>query len=723
MRQIVQNMKDGQTDIVDVPVPQAKPGHILIRTGASLVSAGTERMLVDFAEKGVIGKAKSRPDLLQQIFEKARRDGVLATFQSAMNRLDQPIVLGYSSSGTVIEIGEGVDRFAVGDRVACAGGGYAVHAEYALIPVNLAAKLPDSVSFEEGAFATIGAIALNGIRLSQPQIGENTAVIGLGLLGLIAVQILRSSGCNVVGMDLDQDRVELARNLGIQAFDNQHVVDNFLHITGGYGFDHIFICADTSSNQPVEVAAEIASDRGTIVAVGAVGMDIPRKPYYEKELTFKVSRSYGPGRYDPTYEEQGFDYPPGYVRWTEGRNLASIVEMIDKKRLDIKPLISHRFVITEALDAYALLTGKNDEKYLGLIINYLDEKSPPEYRNYIQVHSSHKKTDRPTLSVGVIGAGNYANAMFLPVIQKHPVTACHAIASARGLHAQQSARKFGFSYATSDEQAILQDKDVDITVILTQHDSHSRLTTTALKKGKHVFCEKPLSIDRQGIKEVSQQLNKEGHPYLTVGFNRRFAPFIREIHTILDNSSEPVYAHYRVNAGYLPPNHWLHDQQIGGGRLIGEACHFIDLMLYLVGSDPTRVFTRVLPDSGKYRQDNFLTTIDFENGSIASIAYMANGSRSAGKEYIELFSAGRSIFMHDFKRMDLYGSSKKTRRAIFKQDKGHAALWDAFVKAVKDQSPPPIPYESLLLSSYTTLAAARSMQEAKPVTIKDFINS
>jgi predicted dehydrogenase/threonine dehydrogenase-like Zn-dependent dehydrogenase len=722
MKQIVQNMKDGQTEIIEVPIPVLKPGFLLVRTAASLVSAGTERMLVEFAEKSMVGKARSRPDLVKQVIQKAQRDGILTTLESAFNRLDQPIVLGYSSAGTVVEVGEGVNQFKVGDRVACGGGGYAVHAEYALIPKNLAAKLPDSISFEEGAFATIGAIALNGIRIAQPQIGENTAVIGLGLLGLLSTQILAANGCNAVGMDLDPSRIEFAQKMGFAAFTNDQVLNSYLQLTDGHGFDHVFICADTGSNQPVEIAGEIARDRGTITAIGAVGMDIPRKPYYEKELIFKVSRSYGPGRYDSTYEEQGQDYPAGYVRWTEGRNIASVADLIGEQKIDVKSLISHRFSIDQATDAYHLLSGKKDEKYMGLIINYPADKTIIKNARLIELPLSHSQSDQKLLKTGVIGAGNYANVVCLPIIQKHPLSVPYLIASARGLHAKQSAKKYNFQFATSDEKEILNNKDIDIAVILTRHDTHARLTCAALEKGKHVYCEKPLAISKDGIANIIAQLEKKNHPYLTVGFNRRFAPFIQEIKNALKDNREPIYANYRVNAGYLPQDHWLHDLQSGGGRLIGEACHFIDLILFLVGSTPTTVNTQVLPNKGKYCNDNFLIMFNFTDGSIATISYMANGSKLAGKEYLELFSGGRSIFMDDYKKLQIFDHSKKIKRSFLRQDKGHSAAWDAFVRSIIDQLPPPISNDDLILSSYVTLACAQSMQDGAPVIIQDFIS-
>jgi len=465
MKQIVQNMKSGETQIVDVPVPIIQPGFLLIRTAASLVSAGTERTLVSFAEKNLLRKAHSRPDLMKQVFEKAKREGLLTTLNAAFNRLDQPLMLGYSSAGTVMTVGEGVSGFKPGNRVVCAGGGYAVHAEYALVPQNLASHLPKGVNFESGAFATIGAIALNGIRLANPQVGEISAVIGMGLLGLLAAQILKASGCEVVGMDINPDRLAFARKVGIRAELNKSINEKSIQMTRGRGFDHVFICADTTSNEPVELAGEIARDRANVVAIGAVGMDIPRKQYYEKELTFKIARSYGPGRYDQSYEENGGDYPIGYIRWTEGRNLEAVVDLIKQDKLNVASLITHRFPIEHAEEAYALITNKQNQNYLGVIITYPEEENQQAEKNIITFSSEHKSSRNKKLNIGVVGAGNYANAVFLPTIKKNPHINLLGIVSAKGLNAQQSARKFGFAYADSHTDTILKDEKIDLVTI------------------------------------------------------------------------------------------------------------------------------------------------------------------------------------------------------------------------------------------------------------------
>ena len=723
MKQIVQNMKSGETQVVNVPVPIIQPGFLLIRTSASLVSAGTERMLVSFAEKNLLGKAQSRPDLMKQVLEKANREGILTTVNAAFNRLDRPLTLGYSSAGTVIQVGDGVDDFKPGNRVVCAGGGYAVHAEYALVPMNLVAHLPKGVNFESGAFATIGAIALNGIRLANPQVGEISAVIGMGLLGLLAAQIIRASGCKVVGMDISPDRLAFTQKIGIRAELNKNIKEKFIQMTHGRGFDHVFICADTTSNEPVELAGEIARDRAHIIAIGAVGMDIPRKQYYEKELTFKVARSYGPGRYDHNYEENGSDYPIGYVRWTEGRNLETIVDLIKQDKLDVASLITHRFPIDHAEDAYALITSKQNQKYLGVIITYPDVKNQRTEKKILTFPSVHTASGHKKLKIGVVGAGNYANAVFLPTIKKNPHIDLLGIVSAKGLNAQQSARKFGFAYAGSHTDTLFKDEKIDLVSILTQHADHADLVKKGLQAGKHIYCEKPLAITKKQLEGILPVLQKKNHPYLTVGFNRRFAPYSIRLNSFFEDRVEPIYAHYRVNAGLIPSSHWLHDLSQGGGRLIGEGCHFIDYLVFLVGQIPESVHTQALPDNGKYKNDNFLITMTFSDGSIGTISYLANGNKSVGKEYLEVFCGGKVGILDDFRKLQLFGQSADRKREYFKQDKGHASAWNEFVNAVINNSEAPIPYEELIGTAYVILACDQSMRTSQPVNIRDFIHA
>ena len=521
MKQLLQNIKNGKSVIEDVPMPVPRDGQALVKVSASLVSAGTERMVVEFAEKSLVGKARSRPDLVKQVLDKARREGLVNTVQAAFNRLDQPMALGYSSAGTIVALGKNMQGFKVGQRVACAGGGFAVHAEYNVVPRNLLTPLPKNVDFESAAFTTLGAIALHGFRLAEPQIGENIAVIGMGLLGLLAAQIASAAGCNVLGIDIDPARLALASSLGIEAVSRDQAVDSAQAFTANRGFDVILICADTSSNDPVELAGIIARDRARVVATGAVGLSIPRKVYYEKEISFINSRSYGPGRYDLNYEENGQDYPLGYIRWTEGRNFEAVVDLMSKDKLKAQPLITHRFPIEQGIKAYEVITGKKKQPFLGVLLTYDEAKE--EKGNKVEFPSS---VIRPQSSVklGVLGAGLFANSVLLPSIKKAGDIDLIGIASSGGLHAQHSGKKFGFKYATSNDDEIINDPNINTVAILTRHDSHADLVIKALKAGKHVFVEKPLAINSTQLSAISKQLKANSQSLLTVGFNRRFAP-------------------------------------------------------------------------------------------------------------------------------------------------------------------------------------------------------
>ena len=488
-------MKTGQTAIEEVPTPTPAAGQALVKVSASLVSAGTERMLVEFAGKSLVGKARSRPDLVKQVLEKMRREGLLVTLGAAFNRLDQPMPLGYSSAGTIVALGDEMDGFKVGQRVACAGGGYAVHAEYNVVPRNLLTPLPDSVDFESAAFTTLGAIALHGFRLAQPQIGETVAVIGMGLLGLLTGQIAAAAGCRVLGIDVNPQRIALAASLGLEAVLRDQAVDSAQAFTANRGFDNVIICADTSSNDPVELAAVIARDRAKVVATGAVGLTFPRKIYYEKELSFINSRSYGPGRYDASYEENGKDYPLGYVRWTEGRNFEAVVDLLASGKLKIAPMITHRFPIEKAAEAYEIITGKKKEPFLGVLLTYpQDVSSVPVTQDHIS-GCTVQTGKHDTVKLGVLGAGLFANATLLPALKKVKQLELVGIASAGGLHAQHSAKKFGFAYATSNDDEILNDPNINTVAILTRHDMHAGLVVKALQAGKHVFVEKPLAVN------------------------------------------------------------------------------------------------------------------------------------------------------------------------------------------------------------------------------------
>jgi predicted dehydrogenase len=708
MKQLLQNVKTGKSSIENVPMPTPREGQALVKVEASLVSAGTERMIVEFAEKSLVGKARSRPDLVKQVIDKARREGVVPTMQAAFNRLDQPMSLGYSSAGTIVALGRNTPGLKVGQRVACAGANYAVHAEYNVVPRNLVTPLPDNVDFESAAFTTLGAIAMQGFRLAEPQLGETVAVIGMGLLGLLTAQMAAAAGCHVLGIDIDPKRIKLASSLGLQAVTRQKAVDSAQAFTANRGFDVILICADTSSNDPVELAGVIARDRARVVATGAVGLTIPRKVYFEKEISFINSRSYGPGRYDASYEENGNDYPIGYVRWTEGRNLESVVDLMESGKLKVGPLITHRFPIVEATTAYEVITGKKKEPFLGVLLIYPERVETLESSKVVKFNVP---TFKPaTCKLGVLGAGLFANATLLPAIKKAGDIELVGIASAGGLHAQHSGKKYGFKYATSSDEEIINDPNINTVAILTRHDSHADLVVKALKAGKHVFVEKPLAVTREQLSVISRQLKKTDHCLLMTGFNRRFAPFAQSLHHSLVSRTEPIHVHYRVNAGYIPLNHWTQDPNIGGGRIIGEGCHFIDFITYLVGAAPVSVSAYALPDGGKYREDNVSMTFTFPDDSIGIVDYLANGDKSLPKERVEVFCGGQVAVLDDFVSLKTIRDGKK-KEEKGAQDKGHVNEWKAFARSIREGGEPPIPYEQLIGVTRSTFAAVESLRK------------
>ena len=721
MKQLLQNVKNGKSTVEDVPVPTPREGQALVKVEASLVSAGTERMVVEFAEKSLVGKARSRPDLVKQVMDKARREGLVNTAQAAFNRLDQPMALGYSSAGTIIELGSDMEGFQVGQRVACAGGGYAVHAEYNVVPRNLLTPIPQEVDFESAAFTTLGAIALHGFRLAEPQIGENIAVIGMGLLGLLAAQIGTAAGCNVLGIDIDPARVALASSLGrfdraqpkLRAVLRQEAIDASVAFTANRGFDVILICADTPSNDPVELAAAIARDRARVVATGAVGLTFPRKIYYEKEISFINSRSYGPGRYDLNYEEQGNDYPLGYVRWTEGRNFEAVLDLMAKGKLQVKPLITHRFPIEQATRAYEVITGKKKENFLGVLLTYPEEQKEEERRIVFPSIANRKSS---IVNLGVLGAGSFANSVLLPAIQRAGDIELVGIASSGGLHAQHSGKKFGFQYATSNDDEIINDPNINTVAILTRHNTHADLVVKALRAGKHVFVEKPLAITLEQLKEIEAQLLITNNCLLLTGFNRRFSPLAQQLKSLVSDLQESKYIHYRVNAGLIPLNHWTQDPNIGGGRIIGEGCHFVDFITFLIGTPPISVTAHTLPNNGKYREDNVSMTFTFPDGSIGIVDYLANGDKSFPKERVEVFCGGQIAVLDDFVSLQTVKDGKK-KEVKGAQNKGWVDEWQVFAKSIRESGEPPIPYEQLIGVAKATFGVVESLRRQETIKI------
>ena len=728
MQQLTQNYRTGELAISDVPAPAVRPGSVLVAVAASLVSAGTERTMVSLAQASLLGKAQQRPDLVRQVITKAKREGLLTTYQAAMNRLDTLSPLGYSCAGIVIDVGAGVDGVRVGDRVACAGAGYANHAEIVCVPRNLCAPIPEGVAFESAAFATVGAIALQGVRQAAPTMGETIAVIGLGLVGQLTVQLLKANGCRVLGMDLDASRCRLAESLGCQATATGD--EAFLGLaqqwTQGHGADSVIITASTKSDRPVTLAAEIARDRGRVVAVGLVGLNIPRKPYYEKELDLRLSRSYGPGRYDPSYEEQGHDYPIGYVRWTEQRNMTAFLELMAQGAINVSPLITHRYPLAEATQAYTLITGEGAQSAIGVVLSYPEGSDRERPARKVVLPSAHAGASKPqgqAIRVGLIGAGLFAQGTLIPALKQVAGAELCAVCSASGLSARHAAQKHGASYCASDAGELLGAPELDAVLIATRHGSHAPLVIQALQAGKPVYVEKPLCVSAKQLADIvavyDGQLAAGGSPLLMVGFNRRFAPLALELKRFVADS-QPLVMSYRVNAGSLPADSWIRDPEQGGGRIIGEVCHSVDFLQFLCGAEPLRVYASCVggPAGGPMAEDNVIIQIDFADGSVGSISYAANGDKSFTKERVEVFGGGRVAVLDDFRTLEMvsHGASKK-RRSLLKQDKGHAGELAAFLGALRAGRPSPIPFDSLVMTTLTTLSARDALRTGLPQAI------
>ncbi|MBN2576786.1 MAG: bi-domain-containing oxidoreductase [Deltaproteobacteria bacterium] len=709
MKQVIQSYRTGELRVADVPAPGVEPGAVLVATAASLVSIGTEKMVMDLAKKSLLGKARDRPDLVKKAIQRIGRDGVAATVSAVRSKLAQPIPLGYSLVGRVVAVGDGVAGIDVGARVACAGAKVANHAEVNLVPQNLCALVPEGVPDEVAAFVTVGAIALQGVRVAGVALGEVCAVIGLGLIGQLTVQLVKAAGGRVLGIDLDPAKVELAQRLGADAamLRSDDVAARAAALTAGRGVDAVLITAATSSNDPVQLAGEMCRDRGRVVAVGAVGMQIPRRPYYDKELSFYLSRSYGPGRYDPLYEESGIDYPIGYVRWTEQRNMEAFLDQCAAKRLNLAPLVSHRFPIERAQEAYKLIEG--GASALGIVLTYPGQ---PAAERTVEVPARGAPI-RGDVGVSVIGAGAFASGVLAPALAKVPGVRLDTIVSARGLSARHLADKLGFSSCSTDATAALGGNTVAV-VIATRHNLHASQAIAALRAGKHVFVEKPLCLSAQELDEILAE-RERASKLLMVGYNRRFSPLARDLAAFLAGRRAPLVMCYRVNAGIIPADSWIHDPEVGGGRIIGEICHFIDLAAFFAGAPPVRVSCQgVAPGSSARHDDNVLVTLGFGDGSLCNIAYVANGDASAGKERLEVIGDGVWAALEDFRSLELRRGGK--RRVIRKlvQDKGHPAELAAFVDAIRSGGPPPIDVATLAATSRATFAAVESLRDGAP---------
>jgi predicted dehydrogenase/threonine dehydrogenase-like Zn-dependent dehydrogenase len=708
MKSILQNYRTGQLLVVESPTPQIRAGYALVRNAYSLISAGTEKTKVDTAQKSLLGKALSRPDMVKKVIAKAKTEGLWKTWQVVSDKLDVPTPLGYSSAGQIVEVNGDVDGLTPGDWVACAGN-TANHAEIISVPKNLLAKIPDGVPSDFAAFATLGAIAMQGVRQAEVRLGEKVVVIGLGLIGLLTVQILRAAGCRIIGVDMDPAKLTLGRELGCDDAllpDNEALHQNVLLFTEGYGVDATIITAGTSSNQPIEFAGEITREKGKVVVVGAAKMDIPREPYYMKEIDIRISRSYGPGRYDRNYEDNGYDYPIGYVRFTEKRNMASFLELIQSKSIDLSKIITHRYSINEAPLAYEIISGKRKEPYLGILL---------EYGRPIEAIPRHLEIKPQPLNgnkikIGFIGAGSYASKFLLPVLCKKPQLHPAAVCTASGVTAENIARKFGFSAAESDPDAVI--KKSDAIVIATRHSDHAELVLSAVNQGKPVFVEKPLAITEEQLGKIAACLEKSpSNAPIMVGFNRRFAPATGLLKDHFEAVNGPKQILIRINAGSIPADNWIHDPMIGGGRLIGEGCHFVDLARFIAASPIAKVHAFAIPDPRKEAAlwDNLSITLTFDDLSLATIVYTSSGDSALAKESIQVFGGGRAAIINDFRMIEMWAKGKSNSKRWSQQDKGQAVEIDAWVESLRTGKIP-IPFEEIMNVHRACFAAIRSIQ-------------
>ncbi len=701
MKQILQHLRSGATLLEEVPAPKAAPGQVLIASSRTLVSSGTERMLVDFGKAGWIEKARQQPDKVRMVLEKIRTDGLMPTLEAVRNKLDQPLPLGYCNVGRVVQVGPSVEGFRVGDRVASNG----KHAEVVSVPQNLCAKVPDAVDDESAAFTVIGAIALQGIRLVAPTLGETVVVTGLGLIGLMTVQLLRAHGCRVLGLDFEEDKLALARQFGAEVVDLRAGTDPVsaaLNYSRGRGADAVIITASTQSSEPVHQAALMSRKRGRIVLVGVTGLELSRADFFQKELTFQVSCSYGPGRYDPRYEEAGQDYPVGFVRWTEQRNFEAVLDMLADGRLNVKPLISHRFPFARAEEAYTLLGERKPT--LGIILEYPAPLDGPAKLLQTRVTiTPPRQAGRGPGVVGFIGSGNYGTQVLIPAFKETGARLKRVVSNA-GVSGVHAAKRNAIEEAGTDAQSVLLDPEIDTVVIATRHSSHARYVIDALAAGKHVFVEKPLCISSEQLAAVQDAYSRAGSaPLLMVGFNRRFAPHVVRMKELLRAVGEPKVFVMTVNAGAIPPEHWTQDRESGGGRIIGEACHFIDLLRHLAGVRVRGVKASCVGGGTTIPEDKASFTLEFADGSIGTVHYLANGHKSFPKERLEVFCGGRILQLDNFRQLRGCGWPGFSKLSLWRQDKGQKACAQAFLNAIREGRPSPIPFEEIVEVAELTL--------------------
>jgi len=705
MKQIIQDLKKGDTILEELPTPLLKSGHVLIKTTRSLVSLGTERMLVDFGKANFIEKARQQPDKVKMVLNKVKTDGLKPTLDAVFNKLGQPLPLGYCNVGEVVGVGNGVSEFNIGDRVASNGN----HAEYVNIPKNLVAKIPNNVTDEEATFTVIGSIGLQGIRLLNPTFGETVVVVGLGLIGLVTAELLIANGCNVIGFDFDAAKVKIAKEKGVIAINPAEGTDQVKFVedyTNGIGADAVIITASNKSNEIISQSANMCRKRGRIVLVGVIGLDISRADFYEKEISFQVSCSYGPGRYDESYEAKGNDYPIGFVRWTQKRNFEAILNALSKKTLNVKPLITERLALKDYQEIYSDISNP---KSIACILEY-DGKAIE--KSVVNLNEKIFTSQKGVL--GIVGAGNFVSSTMLPVLKKVGAD-IKFIASSGGLSSTILAKKYGISNSTTDYKEILNDDEIDLVIVSTKHNSHAYFVLEALKAGKSVFVEKPLALNNDQLSKIITEYNQQ-NVSLLVGFNRRFAPLAKKMKQLLGNDNTPKNIIATMNAGFIPANVWVHDMEVGGGRIIGEACHYIDLCTYLANSKVISVCMNAMGTNPEESTDNASILLKYENGTNAVINYFANGSKAYSKERVEIYSQERTLIMDNWRKLKAYGF--KGGNSSSKQDKGHFNQFNELVAQQKSGGKSIIPFEEIINTTKASFAAIESLKEGRWVVLE-----
>jgi predicted dehydrogenase len=716
MKQLWQDLGTHAIAVDEVPAPGCQPGGVLVRTVVSLISSGTERAIVKLGRMSLLGKALERPDLVKSLFQRLQTTGVSSVVATVRAKLEQAMALGYSAAGEVLEVGEGAQEFHVGQRVACVGASYASHAELIWIPRNLCVQIPENVDYDSASFVALGSIALQGVRVAEVKVGEHVAVLGLGLVGLVTAQILQAAGCTVWGVDPDPDRVALARELGVAFATSNFKFISEGNLPGPGGADAVIITAATKSNQPIDLAGQIARDRGVIVVVGDVRVDVPREHYYQKELQVRYSRSYGPGRYDQAYERKGIDYPRGYVRWTEKRNMQAFLDLVAARKIDLIRLVTHRFEIAQAPEAYELLTGKRPAKYMAILIGY-SRPGASSRRQELRPSPPARTVTNPRpdkIRIGWIGAGSFSRARLLPALRKLDNLELIGLANATGLSASRVGKSFGFQYCTTDASEVLRDPNIDAVFIGTRHHLHGSMVLAALKSGKHVFVEKPLCVNEQELESISRFYSRSDR-ILCAGFNRRFSPFARQCRDFFSTGRGPLSFLYRVNAGRLPEGHWAQDPEQGHGRVIGEICHFVDLFAFLSEALPVEVEAWAMGDSND--ESNVHIQVSLADGSKGEILYLACGDVSVPKERLEIFGRGRTAICEDFRKAYFHHLNQCSAKSLFQQDKGYKKEMQCFVDAVAGKAPPPIPFKSLWATTLATFRIRESLLGGGPLAV------